>query len=169
MKKIVFNVIIVVYLLMVIFVTATLLAFNDHRITEFGNYSFVTLNEKFDSYNKSDLLIISNENNDSIEVSDNIIYYKKVNSKDKIELSSVKKINKTSSEVTYFTDSGDFVLEDDVIGTDNDVKAIPLIGSALGVIQSRWGYLFIVVLPISLGFIYELYAIVKEIKMDRKK
>ncbi len=168
MKKLVLDIVVVIYMLVAIFITATLLAFNEYQVTEFGNTSLVTLNTKIGSYNESDLLLISKTNIASIKSGDNIVYYKETDSNTKIEISKVKKINKTS-EVNFFTDNGDFVLEENVLGTDENIKVIPLVGSILEVFQSKWGYLGIIILPISLGFIYELYAVVRELKKDRKK
>ena len=38
------------------------------------------------------------------------------------------------------------------------------IGTVLGIIESQWGFLFIVLVPCFLIFIYELYALIVEIK-----
>ena len=43
-------------------------------------------------------------------------------------------------------------------------KSYEKIGTALSVIESQWGFLFIVLVPCFLIFIYEVYSLIVEIK-----
>ena len=54
-----------------------------------------------------------------------------------------------------------------ILGVDDQVKVVPMLGGILNVLESRWGYLCLVVLPILCAFVYELSHITKEVK--RKK
>ena len=54
-----------------------------------------------------------------------------------------------------------------IIGKDENIRVVPVLGSIMNVLESRYGYLCLIVLPILVVFIYELYTIVKEMK--RKK
>ena len=51
-----------------------------------------------------------------------------------------------------------------LIGKDENVKVIPALGYVFGILKSRIGYLCIVVLPILVGFVYELFVVGKELK-----
>ena len=54
-----------------------------------------------------------------------------------------------------------------VIGVDDQVRVVPVLGAVLNVLESRWGYLCFVVLPILVAFVYEIVHISREVK--RKK
>ena len=51
-----------------------------------------------------------------------------------------------------------------VLGTKKSTIETNTFGKILNVVQSRWGFLFIVVFPLFLALIYEVYAIYKEFK-----
>ena len=59
---------------------------------------------------------------------------------------------------------GEEISNKQVIGIDRDVSVIPLMGSILNIMESTFGYLCIVILPILLAFIYIISSIVKEVK-----
>ena len=46
-------------------------------------------------------------------------------------------------------------------------KVIPNIGKILSVIESKWGFLFIILVPNFFIFIYQLYALIVRIKYDK--
>ena len=45
---------------------------------------------------------------------------------------------------------------------------IPVLGSILSLLESRWGYLCVIILPILIAFLYEIYSIVRELKGNNK-
>ena len=51
-----------------------------------------------------------------------------------------------------------------VLGNEKSTMVLDGIGQVLYVVQSRWGFLFLVVFPLFLAFIYEIYSIFKEVK-----
>ena len=50
------------------------------------------------------------------------------------------------------------------IGEVEDTTVIPKVGSVLSLLQSKWGFLFTVLVPCFLIFIYEVYSLIIEIK-----
>ena len=54
-----------------------------------------------------------------------------------------------------------------IIGKDENIRVIPVLGSIMNVLESRYVYLCLVVLPVLAVFIYELYTIVKEMKSKK--
>ena len=155
------------YVAVAIFTTAFLLNRNDYSVTEFGAASLFIVNEDELEPNYSDntLLVIQKENNDDIKVGDKIFYYDTYSSEKVIKFNEVTRKEKITDTETTFTTKDNSVLSSEyVMGTENSTSNYALLGSILNVLQSKWGFLFIVVFPLFLAFIYEIYAIIKEFK-----
>ena len=63
MKKVVLNILFIVYVIIAIFVTICLLSYNDFKVTELGDYSLVIIDDKELSpeYEKGDLVIVNKD------------------------------------------------------------------------------------------------------------
>lgn len=77
MKKIIGNIIFIIYAIIAVFVTICLLSYNEFKVTEFGETSLVLIdNEELQpNYNKGDLVIVNrdtrireNEYNNKIKI-----------------------------------------------------------------------------------------------------
>ena len=51
-----------------------------------------------------------------------------------------------------------------VLGTKESTHSFSFFGKILSVFQSKWGFLFLVVFPLFIAFLYEIYAIYREFK-----
>lgn len=147
MKKIVFNIFIGVYLITTILITYVLLSYNKYNIAEFNNsYLFA---------DKSNLMIVNKD--DNIKNGDDIYYY---GNNGKIKIG---KVNSISDDV--YTLDNEYALDNDsVLGNKNKAKSYAILGSIYSILTSKWGYLFIIIFPMLIAFVYEIYEIVKEIK-----
>ena len=56
-----------------------------------------------------------------------------------------------------------------VIGKVDNSKVYNGLGSVLSVLESRWVFLLVIILPVLLIFVYEIYAFVIEVKHSLKK
>lgn len=165
MKKIAFDVIVVCYIIMSIFVTICLLSFNDYRISEFGNTSFVITQDKLGKFDRGNLVVVSRNDLQDIKKGQEVLFYNNYKSKVTIQIAEVKdfeKISKTETTLVFGDDR--YISSEYVLGTVEGAKEYPVIGKILGVLESKWGYLIIVILPILFAFVYEIYAITVEIK-----
>lgn len=144
MKRVVFGIFICIYIVITILVTSILLSYNDHGIAENSKFYLVS--------DKSDLVVI--DKNSSVNSGDSIYYYD--NSKISSGIVSDIFID------TYKLDNGITIGKDDVLGISSSRYGI--VGSVYSVLTSKWGYLFIIIFPMVMAFIYEIYEIVKEIK-----
>lgn len=157
--------IIVVYVLIAIFTTAFLLNRNDYSVTEFGKYSLLIANddELKPYYSNGTLLVISKT--DDINVGDEIFYYDTYSNELVVKYNIVTKKEKiTDDEITYTTKDNAVLSSEYVIGSSKTTTQYSGIGAILNVLQSKWGFLFIIVFPLFLAFIYELYAVIRELK-----
>lgn len=168
MKRVILKIGIGFYIVTTIFVTICLLAYNDYKVSEFGDTSMFVLKYDVGDFNKNDLLIVSGDKIGDIKKGTEVLYYDSYDSKVKIDIEKVVKVEKVSdSEYTYNFEDGSYVSNDFVIGSTDDVTNLGVLGFLLGVLESKVGYLLIIVLPMFLVFLYELVAVVKEIRVKR--
>ncbi|MBQ6546456.1 MAG: hypothetical protein IJL74_00465 [Bacilli bacterium] len=165
-KRIIIGIFATVYLLVAVFLTACLLTYNDYKISVFGDKSFIIVkNDEFEpSYKKGTLIIVKKNKNDDIKVNDEIFFYNTYKNQIAVSFSKVLKTQKVTDTQTTYTITGNYELSSDyVIGKADTAKVINNVGGILAVLESRWGFLLMIVFPISVIFLYEIYAVVKEI------
>ena len=164
----IFEVIIIVY---VITITCFILCRNDHGFTQFGEYTFdnVSLTDERNIHDtkKGDLLIIKNSND--INVGDMIYYYAVYNDKYVIKTNAVTKIEKDdfTSLYTLNDESGTTIASTKVLGKYASRHAN--LGAILDVLESKIGFLFLVLLPIMVVFIYQVYEFIVIIRYERRE
>jgi hypothetical protein len=169
MKKFLWNIIIIVYVIFAIFVTVCLLSYNKYKVTEFGTYSLIIIdsNSIKGDFEKGSLLIIDGDVEP--EIGEKTFFYN-TSSQNEITLAEVK--NKeviTSTETTYTFDGDKLVSSEHIIGSTATAKVLPHVGTILGIVESKWGYLFLIVLPSLLAFLYEVTKAIEEIKDNKGK
>lgn len=162
-KKILIGIIGTAYFIFALIMTILLLNFNDYGVTQFGNKSLVIINDEIasENYKKGDLVIVEGQKVDKIELGEEIFTYR-------IDSKGIPSI-----QVGIV---GDIYVEDEAIAFENGetysmefvagigTESYEHLGTALSIIESQWGFLFIVLVPCFLIFIYEVYSLIVEIK-----
>lgn len=158
MKKIVRNILIILYLSITFIVTYSLLSYNDYNIAEFNKFYLCSISENVGDYRKGDLLII--KKNSVIKENDLVVYYNVVDGVTNIDGAIVKVVN---DDVVVLKD--DLIIsKDNILGNNDNITSYSKVGCIYDLITSKWGYLLIIILPILIAFIYEISEIIKEIK-----
>lgn len=162
MGKKIWHVCIILYVLLAVLVTLCLLTYNEYNVTEFGNKLLVMVeNDTTGKFNNGDLIIVNKTN--KVKEKDNVFYYVLREKNYYINYGTVEVKKKDS--VTIHNE----VIDNDlIIGSDSKATVIPLLGGILSLLESKWGYLCIVILPILIAFLIEVYSIVKELKGVKK-
>lgn len=171
MKKIFLGVFVTLYIIVSTLVTTCLLHFNDYRISEFGDKSIIIVNKnnKLDDFKNGSLLIVSKDLND-IKNGDKIFYYDTYENKASIKVDTVNNVEKiTDSEKTFLLGNDKYLSSEYVIGKVNGTNIIMYLGYILNLLESKWGFLFIIILPILFLFVYEVYVLIGEVKPKKKK
>ncbi len=171
MKRVFFNIIFMIYLVIAIFVTVCLLSYNDYKVSEFGTVSFVIVpdNKLNPDFNKGDLAIIDKA--DGLEVGDKFLYYDVYNEQVMIRLGTINDIDDSNEfDVKYLIDDGEYEISDEyVIGPASTATIMPNVGTVLGIIESRWGFLFLIVLPALIAFVNQIMVVATGIKQAKKE
>lgn len=168
--KIVLGILICIYLVIVVFTTGLLLNKNEYGVSKFLGKYYIALD--YDSlepdYKKNSLLILKPVTDEEVEVGDKIFYYDTYSNEHKIKFTEVTRKEKVNDkEVTYSLRDNTLVSSEYVLGTEKTASTSSFLGKVLYILQSKWGFLIIVVFPLFLAFIYEIYAIVKEVKKKK--
>ena len=162
-KKVVLTVIGIAYFAFALCMTFLLLNYNDYGVTQFGETSLVLIQEKVGvtEYEKGDLVVVESQRLEDYKVGETVFTYR-VNSKGvaSIEVGVIGEVYPEEKAIAF--ENGDTFAEEFIAGTPKEVHKN--VGSYLSVIESQWGFLFIVLVPCFLIFIYEIYALIVEIK-----
>ncbi len=164
--KIVAGIIISLYLIMVVFTTAFLLNRNDYGVSSFLGRSLILVNEDLEGeYKKDALLFIGKVKNEDVKEGDMAFFYDTYSGEHKIKYIEISRKEQTNeTETTYITKSNDRISSQYLIGTHDSTFALNSFGKVFSLFQSKWGFLLVVVLPLFLAFLYEIYAIYRELK-----
>ncbi len=166
--KILLIIFVVLYLIIELFLAICLLNYNDYRVTVFGNKSLLLLNEDLETkYKKNDLLIVTKKDGSEVSAGDSIFFYNP-GENFTINYAEVTDVipheNKT---YTFKIGTTHNVYMDYYIG--KDVKVYKRIGGIMRFLESKWGFLLLIVLPTMVAVIYEFYAIIIEIIEFKKE
>lgn len=163
MKKVVRNILIGLYIIITIMITYCLLSYNDYNICEFKNKTLLIIENKDYNYHKSDLLIVKKSN--KYRKGDAVIYYDLSNSPIEVKINKIVNVEPVGNGVyTYTLDNEKSYNDDAFIGTIKTTTVYSTLGTIYSLLTSKWGYLIIIIFPMLVAFIYEIYQIIREIK-----
>jgi len=162
-KSFIAGVLMLIFFIFAISMTMLLLNYNKYGLTQFGDTTFVIINDRISSetFKKGDLVLVEAQKLTDLELGDEIFVYRiNEGGSVSIELGKVGEIYPEEDAVAF--ENGDIFSTQFVIGTADEIYND--IGTYLAIIESKWGFLFIVLVPCLLIFIYEIYALIVEIK-----
>lgn len=159
--KVLLIVFVILYFGVEILVTACLLNYNDQGVTQFGNSTWIIVDEDInDNYQKGDLLVVSKGSGKEVVVGDYIFFYKPTDNF-VINYAEVSNIIDSNGYYTYIVGNDYNVYYDYYIG--NDVGIFKNVGSVLSILESQMGFLILIILPTMVAIIFEVYAIILEV------
>ena len=165
--KWILKLVLIPYIVIAVFVTACLMCYNDYKITVFGDYSLIIIEDDDlgANFQKGDLVVVKKNSYDEVKPNSYAFFYNTYESKVSVNLGKlVNKHEVNENEATY-TIEGDYSLSSEYfIGLSDTAVIYRKVGAVLSVLESRYGFLGLIVLPILVAFIYEIYAIVQEIR-----
>lgn len=160
------EVIIIIY---VVLVTMFVLCKNKYGYTQFGDYSFTNIDliaeKNVKDTKKGDLLVVKNSND--IHKGDLIYYYAVLNDNYIVRSAVVADVKEDDYSALYTVSLSNTtinVASSRVLGKYSTVYNN--LGSILSVLESRVGFLLLVLLPIIVVFIYQVYEFIIMLKYD---
>lgn len=154
------EILIIIY---VIFITSCILCRNKFGYTQFGDMTFITVNDnnaKFIQNSESGDLLIVKSQQTGLNAGDLIYYYVTVDEKYVVRTGVIESKTEDDYSALYVLNDEDktSIASNRVIG--KYVSFHKDKGKILDVLESRIGFLFLVLLPILLVFIYQIYQLV---------
>lgn len=146
--------------------TILLLNYNNRGVTQFGETSLILVKGEISSenYKKGDLVIVEGKKVKNIKVDDEIFVYRLENEGAvSIDVGIVGKVYPEEQNISFV--NGETYKQEFIIGQASKVHN--KLGGYLAIIESTVGFLFIVIVPSFLIFIYQLYALIIEIKYGK--
>lgn len=162
MKKTLGSILVIIYVVVAIFTTICLLSYNEYKVTVFGDKTLVIIDKqnKDLKYNKGDLVIVNKEGYKESKVGDDIFFY----GGNDIKVAKIlQKEDYGDAGITFTIEGNYHIVEEDVIGTSNNIKVIGKVGGILSILQSKWGFLFLIVFPSLLAFLHEVRQLLREV------
>lgn len=165
------SLIIGLWIVMAIFVTICLLSYNEYNITVINKNSFLIIdNDELEpKFKEGDLVIVKRVSDKKIEIGDTVFFYNGNKSNEfLINLGVVTDKQKVNDKESTYEIEGKTISGEYVIGKADGSKVMHHAGTALGIVQSRWGFMFLVILPALFAMVWEIIIIVDEVKKAGK-
>jgi hypothetical protein len=165
-KKIITSIFGVAFYAFAIVLTMMLLNYNDFGVTQIDNYSLIKVNTDVatEKYQKGDLVVVEYKKPHQLKAGDELFAYRLDSSKVlSIDFGVVGKVYETDNAVAF--KNGATYDMNYVAGVP--IKVFPRLGAFLMIAESKWGFLFLVLVPSFLIFIYSIYTLIVEIKYGK--
>lgn len=171
MKKVLGSILLVVYSIVAISVTVLLLSYNEYNCSEIGGYTVYIVNDDSlePEYKQGSILLIKHTSDKNVQPNDEMFLYKVINSQ---QYEFVKRTLSNKSQqgnhVTYIVSESEAYANDYFVGKVSDTVVIEGWGYVLSLLESKWGYLFCVVIVSLMLFLQEVFELGMEIKYGRE-
>lgn len=155
-----------------IFSTICLLTANDYMVSEFGDYSlFVVDNNSLEpNFKKNDILIVQKGMENDYNVGDlAFFYYGNKDIASFINLGKITDVERVNRAEDNFMFDDLTISYGNIVGLANRTIVISKLGLLLKILESRWGFMFLVILPTLYAIVYEIYTFVVIVKNDTKE
>lgn len=162
-----------IWAVIAIFTTVCLLSSNEYGVSEFGDTSlFIIDNRSLEEYgfNKNDIVIVTKGLEKEYTVGDGVFFLsgnKETNSY--INYAVIDDVKRVDGGEDAFYFSNNAVAYGKILGLANGCKKFEKLGLILGLLESRWGFMFLIILPTLYAVVYEVYRIIVEVKKKSAK
>ena len=167
MKRAFGTVLFVVYSIIAITVTVLLLSFNEYNCSEIGDYTVYIVNDDAlePEYKQGSILLIKNTNDKHVQAGDELFLYKVINSQEyEMVVRTLESKSQQGRHLLYAVSEGESFAADYFVGKAEDTIVIEGWGIVLSILESKWGYLFCIVIISLLLFLQEVFELIIEIK-----
>lgn len=167
MRKVLGTILFVVYAIIAITVTVLLLSYNEYNNSQLGGYTvYIVKDDSLEpQYKQGSILLIKSTTDKNVQVGDDLFLYKVLNSQEyEVVYKTLTEKAQQGRHIVYKIGEDESYASDYFIGKGSDTIVINGWGYVLGLLESRWGYLFCVVIVSLLLFLQEVFELVMEIR-----
>lgn len=167
MKKALSSILFVLYAIIAITVTVLLLSYNEYNNSQLGGYTvYIVKDDSLEpKYKQGSILLIKSTTDKNVQIGDELFLYRVMNSQeyDVVTRNVTEKLQQ-GRHIVYKIGEDESYANDYLIGRADDTIVIEGWGYILSLLESRWGYLFCVVIVSLLLFLQEVFELVMEIR-----
>lgn len=166
------DIIISIWVVIAIFATVCLISSNDYGASVFGDHTlFIVDNKSLSEYgfDKYDIVFVEKGLEKDYNVGDKVFFYNgNKETKSFINFGEITDVRRADGGLDSFVFGNKDVSYDDIVGAGNGAVVLKKWGMFLGLLESRWGFMFLVILPTLYAVVYEVYTIAVEVKKKAK-
>ena len=167
MKRPLGTILFVVYSIIAITVTVLLLSYNDYNCSEIGGYTvYIVKDDSLEpEYKQGSILLIKHTSDKNLQEGDEMFMYKVLSSQEyEVITAKLDKKIQQGRHLVYSTTEEENYASDYFIGKADDTVVISGWGYLLSLLESKWGYLFCIVIVSLLLFLQEAFELAMELK-----
>ena len=167
MKRTIGTILFVIYAIIAILVTVLLLSFNEYNCSEIGGYTVYIVDDDSlePEYEEGSILLVKETSDKHVQIGDKIFFYKVINSQDYEFVSkTLQEKVQQGKHIIYEVEDEETFDSTYFVGKADDTIVIEKWGFLLEFLESKWGYLFCIVIVSLLLFLQEVFDLVIELK-----
>lgn len=157
----------IIILVAALFAFTTLATKDDGSVSNLGGFTPLTVQSESmePTFGENDLIIIQQYDPSTLQVGDIVTFHTIIDNQYALNTHRIVSINEVNGMNSYTTKGDNNDLADQHVIADGDIVGkyafkIPYLGKVMDVLSSTWGFLIIIVLPMLLFFIYQVYHLV---------
>ena len=169
--KLFIDLLITCWFIIAVFVSVCLLSYNDYKTTVLGNNTLIIIdNDQLEpDFKEGDLVIVKRNSDNKINKGDKIFYYNSAKTSSVFIYTGEVTDKETVTQFeSTFTVNDNKVSGEYVIGKQDTAKVYHGLGTVLGILTSKWGFLFLIILPTLFAIVYEIMMIIELVKENKK-
>lgn len=157
----------IIILVAALFAFTTLATKDDGSVSSLAGFTPLTVQSESmaPTFDQDDLIIIKQCDPSTLEVGDIVTFHAIIDNQYALNTHRIISINEVNGLNSYTTKGDNNELADQHVIADGDIVGkyvgkIPYMGKVIGFLSSTWGFLVVIVLPMLLFFIYQVYHLV---------
>lgn len=162
-KQVIVAILLIIFLSFTISLTILLLNRNDYGLTQFEDKTILVIKKKFSSeeYKKGTLVIVESKKITDYKIGDTVFtYHLDGQGGANIQYGKIGQTHPEDKAITF--ENGETYSEEFIMGSGTN--KYEKIGTYYSLITSKWGFLFLILIPNFFIFVYQLYTLIIEIK-----
>ena len=165
-KTVIISILILLFLGFTIFLTILVFNNNKYGLSQFDETTILVIKKSFasENYKKGDLVIVESKPIKDYKIGEDVFtYHLDGQGGVNINFGRIGQVHEQDKAITY--ENGETYSEEFIMGVGT--KKYEKIGTYYGIIMSKWGFLFIILIPNFFIFVYQLYTLIIEIKFRK--
>lgn len=157
----------IIILVAALFAFTTLATKDDGSVSNLAGFTPLTVQSESmePTFGENDLIIIQQCDPSMLKEGDIVTFHTIIDNQYALNTHRIVSINQVNGLNSYTTKGDNNDLADQHVIADGDIVGkyafkIPYLGAVMDVLSSTWGFLIIIVLPMLLFFIYQVYHLV---------